>query len=86
MDTKQKEQIMQKLHDNGCRITNQRKIILDIILEGESTCCKEIYYKALKIDNTIGIATVYRMVNTLEEIGVITRKITIADINDNNYQ
>jgi Fur family ferric uptake transcriptional regulator len=86
MDTEQKEQIMQRLRDNGCRITNQRKIILDIILEGECTSCKEIYYKALKTDSTIGIATVYRMVNTLEEIGIITRKITLVDIDDNNYQ
>jgi Fur family ferric uptake transcriptional regulator len=86
MDTNQKEHIMQRLRDNGCRITNQRKIILDIILEGECTSCKEIYYKALKIDSTIGIATVYRMVNTLEELGTITRKITLVDVNDNNYQ
>jgi Fur family ferric uptake transcriptional regulator len=86
MDIKQKEQIMQQLRDNGCRITNQRKIILDIILEGECTSCKEIYYKALKSDSTIGIATVYRMVNTLEELGTITRKITLVDVNDNNYQ
>jgi Fur family ferric uptake transcriptional regulator len=77
---------MQQLRDNGCRITNQRKIILDIILEGECTSCKEIYYKALKSDSTIGIATVYRMVNTLEELGTITRKITLVDVNDNNYQ
>jgi Fur family ferric uptake transcriptional regulator len=86
MDTNQKEYIMQMLRDNGCRITNQRKIILDIILEGECTSCKEIYYKALKIDSTIGIATVYRMVNTLEELGTITRKIILVDSNDNNYQ
>jgi Fur family ferric uptake transcriptional regulator len=86
MDTEQKEQIMYRLRDNGCRITKQRRIILDIILEGECTSCKEIYYKALKIDSTIGIATVYRMVNTLEEIGIITRKITLIDNIDNNYQ
>lgn len=36
-------------------------------------CCKEIYYKAVKIDPSIGTATVYRMINTLEEIGAISR-------------
>ena len=36
--------------------------------------CKEIYYRASKIDNTIGTATVYRMINTLEKIGAIDRK------------
>lgn len=41
---------------------------LDIILEEECSCCKEIYYKALQKDSKIGPATVYRMVNTLESI------------------
>ena len=35
---------------------------------------KEIYYRALKQDENIGFATVYRMINTLEEIGAISRK------------
>ena len=43
---KQKELIVQKLKDSGCRITKQRLMILDIILEEECSCCKEIYYRA----------------------------------------
>ena len=70
----QKDMIIRKLRENGCRITRQRLIILDIILEEECTCCKEIYYKALQYDESIGSATVYRMVNVLEEIGAINRK------------
>jgi Fur family ferric uptake transcriptional regulator len=70
----QKEMIIQKLKEQGCRITKQRLMLLDIILEEEFSCCKEIYYKASKIDDKIGSATVYRMVNTLEEIGAISRK------------
>lgn len=49
-------------------------MIIDIILESECTCCKEIYFKASRIDNKIGTATVYRMINKLEEIGAISRK------------
>ena len=49
-------------------------MLLDIILEEDCSCCKEIYYKASKIDPKIGTATVYRMINTLEEIGAISRK------------
>ncbi|MCI6995631.1 MAG: transcriptional repressor [Eubacterium sp.] len=60
--------------ENGCRITKQRKILLDIILQEECACCKEIYYKATSVDPSIGVATVYRMVNLLEEIGAISRK------------
>lgn len=70
----QKDIILQRLKDRGCRITKQRLMLLDIILEEECSCCKEIYYKAAQKDSTIGSATVYRMVNTLEEIGAISRK------------
>lgn len=70
----QKEIILQKLKDRGFRITKQRLMLLDVILEDECTCCKEIYYKASKKDEKIGSATVYRMINTLEEIGAISRK------------
>lgn len=70
----QKDMITQKLRENGCRITKQRMLLLDIILSGECSCCKEIYYKASKKDGRIGPATVYRMVNILEEIGAISRK------------
>ena len=69
-----KEVIIQKMKDSGCRITKQRMILLDIILEEDCSCCKEIYFKASKKDSKIGVATVYRMINSLEEIGVISRK------------
>ena len=45
----QKEVIVGKLKDSGCRITKQRLILLDVILEGECGSCKEIYYRASKI-------------------------------------
>lgn len=70
----QKDMIIEKLREQGCRITKQRLVLLDIILGEECSCCKEIYYKASKLDNRIGTATVYRMINTLEEIGAISRK------------
>lgn len=70
----QKERIIEKLKEKGCRITKQRLTLLDIILEHECSSCKEIYYKASKVDESIGSATVYRMVNVLEEIGAISRK------------
>ena len=52
------------------RATRQK----ECILENEFSCCKEIYCQVSKVDSSIGIATVYRMVNTLEEIGAINRK------------
>lgn len=69
----QKDRIVERLKENGCRITKQRMTLLDVILSGNCTSCKEIYYKASKLDAKIGTATVYRMVNLLEEIGAISR-------------
>lgn len=70
----QKEAILNRLRQRGCRITKQRMLLLDIILDEECSSCKEIYYKASKIDSSIGSATVYRMINMLEEIGAISRR------------
>lgn len=69
-----KEQVIERLKENECRITKQRLMLIDIILENECSSCKEIYYKASKIDERIGVATVYRMINALEEVGAISRK------------
>ena len=69
-----KDEIIERLKENGCRITRQRKILIDIILENDCASCKEIFYKASQEDRKIGAATVYRMINALEEIGAISRK------------
>ena len=69
-----KDAIIERLKENGCRITKQRKILIDIILENDCASCKEIFYKASQEDEKIGVATVYRMINALEEIGAISRK------------
>lgn len=70
----QREIVIQRLKEQGCRITKQRMVLLDIILNENCSSCKEIYYKASRIDSRIGTATVYRMINTLEEIGAINRR------------
>lgn len=80
----QKQMIINQLRDNGCRITHQRLILLDVILGSDCSSCKEIYYKASKVDKNIGFATVYRMINMLEEIGVINRK-NMYRIDDLNF-
>ena len=69
-----KSYILRELKKNGCRITSQRKVLIDVLLRDECCSCKEIYYQAIKDDPTIGMATVYRMVKTLEEAGLIKRK------------
>ena len=71
----QKDMILERLREQGCRITRQRQLILDIILEEECSCCKEIYYKVQEKDRNIGPATIYRMVNMLEKIGATVCKL-----------
>ena len=56
----QRSVIVDRLRREGCRITKQRKIIL--------------YFLASKKDPNIGMATIYRMINLLEEIGALKRK------------
>ncbi|WFR55245.1 transcriptional repressor [Anaerocolumna sp. AGMB13025] len=73
-NTNKREIILEQLRKKGFRITEQRKLLIDVILEDECSSCKEIYYKAVKKDSTVGIATVYRMVKTLEDLGLINRK------------
>ena len=51
-----KEQIVEKLKENGCRITKQRRMLIDIILENDCSSCKEIFYKASRADEKIGVA------------------------------
>lgn len=69
-----KERILEKLREQGFRITRQRRILLDIILDEQNLCCKEIYYRASKMDKNIGLSTVYRMLSVLEDIGAVTRR------------
>lgn len=70
----QKADIIKILRENGFRITKQRELIIDVIAAYPCHSCKEIYYEASKRDPAIGIATVYRMLNTLEEVGAISRR------------
>ena len=58
-------EVIRQLRADKRRITNQRKLLLSIILRHEYSSCKEIYYEAKKQDSTLGIATVYRTVQLL---------------------
>lgn len=70
----QKDEIIAKLRENGFRVTKQRELLIDIILNRHYSCCKEVYFLAHKNDPGIGTATVYRTVDALERIGALERK------------
>ena len=67
------ETIIQELKKRRKRITEQRRVMIDVIAEGDCKSFKELYVKVAKRDPAIGQATVYRMLLTLEEIGAIER-------------
>ena len=65
------EYVISLLKEKGFRITKQRKLIIDIILSSDGASCKEIYHKVITKDNTVGTATVYRMIRLLEDVGIL---------------
>ncbi len=67
------EQIIEALRNEGMRITKQRKLVAGIIAANDGASCKDICCLVRKHDESIGTATVYRMIKVLEDIGVIER-------------
>lgn len=71
------QEIMQQLKKSGYRITSQRKLLLEVILYNEHSSCKEIYFAAKKLDDKVGIATVYRTVQLLEDMNFIKKSMSV---------
>lgn len=69
--------VIQKLKENGHRITAQRRLLIQIIMENEYSSCKEIYFAAKEKDQRIGMATVYRMVELLEDMELIHKEMVV---------
>ena len=74
---------LRKLEASGLRMTVQRRHIIDILTNSQCTSPKELWYEARQYVPDLGIATVYRLINRLEQIGVIskTRNLGTAAFN-----
>lgn len=70
----QRENILKRLKEQGYRVTKQRIAVIDIILEYDCSNSKEIIYRTAKVNKNIGMATIYRTLNMLEDIGAINRR------------
>ena len=66
------QEVLNQLKKAGYRITEQRKLLLHIILNNE-----QIYYAAKKQDDKVGIATVYRTVQLLEDMELIHKEMVV---------
>ena len=68
------ETIEQKCLAKGVKLTDQRKIIAQVMSEStDHPDVDELYNRVSKIDNKISIATVYRTVKLFEETGILTK-------------
>lgn len=61
------------LESSGLRLTIQRRHIIEILLRSQYSTPKEVWCEARKFIPDLGIATVYRLINRLEQIGVIAK-------------
>ena len=67
------EDTIRKLEQSGLRMTIQRRHIIEILTSSKCTSPKELWYEAKEYVPDLGIATVYRLINRLEQIGVISK-------------
>ena len=68
------ETIEQKCLSKGVKLTDQRRIIAQVMTESsDHPDVDELYNRVSKIDSKISIATVYRTVKIFEEAGILTK-------------
>ena len=68
------ETIEQKCLSKGVKLTDQRKIIAQVMSESsDHPDVDELYNRVSKIDSKISIATVYRTVKLFEESGILMK-------------
>lgn len=67
--------LKEELKKKGYKLTPQRRSIVDTIVdsEGKHLTAEEIYDEVKKKCPEIGLATVYRTILLLEEIGIVSR-------------
>ncbi|MGD9912784.1 MAG: Fur family transcriptional regulator [Rhizobiaceae bacterium] len=64
----------EELRRAGVRMTRPRRVIVDILTETEDhPDAMEIFRRAVKIDHSISLSTVYRTMKLLETLGAIHR-------------
>lgn len=69
------EAIKARLKEEGFKYTQQRKAVVDMLLEnqGKHLCTEDVYMLAKHRCPEIGLATVYRTLQLLEDLGLVNR-------------
>lgn len=72
------DETVRLLEKNGLRMTTQRRKIIEILTSSKCSSPKELWYEAKEYVPDLGIATVYRLINRLEQIGLIKKNRTLG--------
>lgn len=64
----------QRCANAGLKMTGPRKVILKVLVESaDHPSVETVYERAKALDSSISIATVYRTLNMLDELDLVTR-------------
>lgn len=79
-DSTQLSQIKEKLHKAGYKLTPQREVTVQVMIEKEKEhlSAEEIYMEVKEKNPGIGLATVYRTLEILTELKILN-KVTFQD-------
>lgn len=74
------EKAAQAIRDSGGRVTSQRRAVIDVLAEAsDSLDAETVHQRAAQADSNINLATVYRILNTLEEAALIRQRYISKD-------
>lgn len=67
----ERDVLRETLHRRGMRMTPQRQLVLDALLELESATPEQVYHRVRTRTPTVNITTIYRTLELLEGLGIV---------------
>ena len=69
------EQLEELCRERGVRLTEQRRIVLEVLESATDHPCTFEIHRRASVGRRIGVATVYRALNSLATAGLVTRHV-----------
>ncbi|MBZ4687906.1 MAG: Fur family transcriptional regulator, ferric uptake regulator [Clostridia bacterium] len=70
--------LLEIMKDKGCKITPQRRLIIEILENGSHKSADEIFNEVKKKQPNVSFGTVYRNLNILNDLGLV-RELDFKD-------